>query len=104
MKKLRELQEEHAVRISRLILWAHEEGISLAKGDAFRDPRVHGDFGVKRAYGHRYSCHKLKLADDLYINDETLHVKMHDKWDELGGAPRLEKDMNHYSSGYGKHV
>jgi hypothetical protein len=103
-KRLREQQEDHAIRISKLILWANEQGIKIAKGDGFRDPRVHGEFGEKKAYGHTYSCHKLKLADDLYINDVSHHVKMHDKWDELGGAKRLLHDMNHYSSGYGKYI
>ena len=44
----------------------------LTRGDAFRDPRVHGEFGVKKGYGRAYSLHKLKLAQDwnLYIWDE----------------------------------
>lgn len=104
MKKLGELQEAHALRISRLIIWANEQNIPIRKLDAFRDPRLHGGFGVKLGYGHAYSCHKLKLADDLYVREDGLHEVLHDKWDKLGGAKRLLHDMNHYSSGYGKYV
>lgn len=50
------------------------------------------------------SVHKLGLAEDMnlyingrYIEDETGHTELHDFWDMLGGAPRIKKDLNHYS-------
>jgi len=94
---LRLKQEQFAVMISRLILWAHENGIAVSMGDAFRDPRLHGKIGEAKGYGHRNSCHKLKLAQDLNAVNAVDHVIMHDKWDLMGGAERILADMNHYS-------
>jgi len=98
--ELRLAQEKHTYRIGLLLLFAHNAGIGLTQGDAFRDPRVHGEIGVKMAYGHKNSCHKLKLANDLNAIDDQEHVTLHDEWDRLGGAKRLLNDMNHYSSGW----
>jgi hypothetical protein len=54
--------------------------------------------------GDHDSVHKLGLAVDLnlyingvYIRDERGHEELHDFWDLLGGAPRIDDDMNHYS-------
>lgn len=102
--KLRLAQEEHAHRMTLLRIWLDEQGICYTEGDSFRDPRVHGDFGAKKGYGHPFSCHKLKLADDLNFEVVCDHVRAHDKWDELGGAKRLLHDMNHYSSGWEKYL
>lgn len=96
-KDLGKEQERFAVAISVLILWAHENGIAVRKIDAFRDARVHGKWGEKKAYGAAYSLHKLKLAQDLWTKNEDDYIRLHDKWDELGGAPRIADDMNHFS-------
>lgn len=79
-------------------------GATVRGGDTFRDPRVHGEMGVKLGYGHKNSCHKLKLAEDIYfirdgkiIGDGPEHKELHDWWDTQGGARRLLHDMNHYS-------
>ena len=75
-------------------------------GDLFRDPRVHGEMGVKMGYGHASSCHKLKLAIDInFVVDgkidgpeiQALHERLHDWFDKNGGAKRIPHDMNHYS-------
>ena len=54
--------------------------------------------------GAEYSLHKLGLAvdinlyiDKIYIEDSTGHDELHDLWDLLGGAQRIEEDLNHYS-------
>lgn len=54
--------------------------------------------------GHERSLHKLGLAVDLnlykdehYVTDDTGHKEAHDYWDTLGGAERIDNDMNHYS-------
>lgn len=54
--------------------------------------------------GHERSLHKVGLAADLnlyidgvYIEDSRGHDELHDLWDLLGGAERIENDMNHYS-------
>lgn len=81
---------------------AKDYGATIRGGDFFRDPRVHGAIGVKMGYGHKNSCHKLKLAQDINIvlnGNITLvgHNELHDYWDSVGGAERIEHDMNHYS-------
>lgn len=90
-------QEAFAVAISRLILWAHENGIAVRKIDAFRAPSLHGAWGEKKAYGSAYSLHKLKLAQDLWTKNEADYIRLHNKWDDLGGSDRIANDMNHFS-------
>lgn len=90
---LGERQEQFAWRLGKLLVWAHEQGYRIRIGDVF----------VKD--GHKEgSNHYLKLAADLFIyqpgateQDMEAHRRMHNCWDEMGGAPRIEGDMNHYS-------
>lgn len=103
MKSLGPYQEEFAYKISLLIVWAWENGIKVRKLDAFRDERLHGKWGEKKGYGAANSVHKLKLAQDLYTANEADHIRLHDKWDELGGAKRIPGDMNHYSFEWNGH-
>ena len=60
-------QRRFAELLPRLIDKAHELGFEVSLGDAYRDPRVHGEFGVKEGYGAARSCHKLRLAVDLNL-------------------------------------
>jgi len=81
---------------------AEREGIYATGGDAYRDPRLHGEMGVKMGYGAANSCHKLKLARDLNFVDvkgfrNEFHNELHDYWDSIGGSPRIIGDMNHFS-------
>lgn len=86
-------QEEFSGMLGKLIVWAYEQGYRIRMGDVFAHD------------GHRpNSNHYKKLAADLYIfkpgaseQDMEAHRRMHDAWDALGGAPRIENDMNHYS-------
>jgi len=64
---LGEKQELFMRLLPRLIDKAHSLGFDIRGGDLFRDPRVHGHFGVKLGYSHKNSCHKLKLAIDLNL-------------------------------------
>jgi len=80
-------------------------GLKARGGDLFRDPRLHGEIGEQKGYGHKNSCHKLKLAIDInLVKDGKLteegHDLLHDFWDTIGGAPRIPHDMNHYSLEY----
>ncbi len=82
--------------VARLILHAQQLGFEVTGGDLYRDPRA--------TYGHPKSTHRSRLAIDLnlfidgeYIQDGRGHDKLHDYWDSIGGAKRIEKDMNHYS-------
>jgi hypothetical protein len=105
--KLGAKQELFARMEPLLFLYTQFLGYSIRGGDGFRDPRTHGEFGEKKGYGRKYSCHKLKLARDLnlakdgiYLEGEAAqiaHEKIHDFWDLLGGAQRIAGDMNHYS-------
>ena len=94
----------HPLLISKALeIWPH-----VRLGDLFRDPRVHGEMGVKMGYGQANSCHKLKLAQDINfivtnaegkeeIGGEAFHKVLHDWWDTQGGSKRIDNDMNHYS-------
>ena len=66
--------------------------------------------------GHPKSLHKSKLAFDITLSyspacnikpkiltgtaAEKAHARVHDYWDSIGGAERIEGDLNHYSIEY----
>jgi hypothetical protein len=92
--------------VGELIGWAYANGYELTVGDAFRDPRVHGIPGERKAgsYAAAYSVHKLRLAIDLnlfrdgkYLTSDADHAPLKDFWESIGGAPRIDGDSNHYS-------
>ncbi len=88
-------QEEFSVMIAKLILWGDLQGYKMRLGEGYDDDNE----------GHmKGSLHYIKLAQDIFIfkpgtkeQDLEAHERMHDAWDALGGAPRIEEDMNHYS-------
>jgi hypothetical protein len=88
-------QEEFTVMIAKLILWGDSQGYKMRLGEGFNQAGI----------GHKKnSNHYIKLAQDIFIykfgeyeQDMEAHKRMHDAWDTMGGAPRIEKDMNHYS-------
>jgi hypothetical protein len=101
-------QELFSRMVPLLYLYAQFHGYQIRTGDAFRDPRVHGEVGEKKAvYGHRNSCHKLKLAIDCNVTKDGVYLEgqaakdahnfLHDFWLMLGGASRIPHDLNHYS-------
>ena len=100
---LLEKQQEFALQAAHLIIYAHSIGKPLKLGDAFRDPRVHGEFGTKKGYGAASSVHKLGLAIDLplILNGKFAtpaeYKELHDYFDGRGGAKRIDNDMNHFS-------
>lgn len=93
--------------VPRLIDKAYELGYEVTLGDAFRDPRVHGEMGVKKGYGHASSNHKQKLAIDLnlfkdgkYLADTEYHKELGEFWESLHPLARWGgrfQDGNHYS-------
>lgn len=102
---LGEKQRKFTSMIAKLITFAYANGYELTFGDAFRDPRVHGDLGTKLGYGAAKSVHKLRLAVDfnLFKDGKLLqttpdHKQLGEYWESLGGAwgGRFE-DGNHYS-------
>ena len=86
-------QEFFSGILGKLIVWSYDQGYKIRMGDVFAKT------------GHKEnSNHYLKLAADLFVykpgaseQDEEAHKRMHDYWDTLGGAPRIEADLNHYS-------
>lgn len=45
-----------------MIIKAYELGYEVTLGDAFRDPTLHGEFGVKKGYGVAKSFHKKTIS------------------------------------------
>lgn len=99
-------QDRFSRQLPWLLDWAwhlgDKYGFTVRPGDLFRDPSLHGVMGVKIGYGHKNSCHKLKLAIDLnFVRGGKIisehHDELHDWWDARGGALRIVHDKNHYS-------
>ena len=63
--------------------------------------------------GKANSVHKVGLAADVHLYDSQgnylgqgeemirRHTSLHGLWDTMGGAPRIENDLNHYSLPWG---
>lgn len=98
-------QQEFTLMIARLIVFAYEHGYRLTFGDAYRDPRVHGDVGVKKAYGAASSNHKIRLAVDFnlfkdgqYMTTSDDYLPLGEYWESIGGAwGGRFNDGNHFS-------
>jgi hypothetical protein len=107
---LRQKQSRFARLVPRLIDKAFALGYEVTLGDAFRDPRVHGDMGVRKSYSHPYSTHKLKLAIDLnlfrngeYLEGSDAHRQLGEWWEKQDKDCRWGgrfNDGNHYSFGH----
>ncbi|MGL5281922.1 MAG: M15 family metallopeptidase [Plesiomonas shigelloides] len=90
-----------------LITFAYANGYELTVGDAYRDPRLHGDMGVKKGYGHASSNHKQRLAIDFnlfkdgkFLTSTEDHRPLGEFWESIGGSwgGRFKSpDGNHYS-------
>jgi len=100
-------QRLFSLNLALLTVWAYENGFEVTQGDGYRDPRVFGDLGEKKGYGHKDSAHKMRLAHDLnlfkdgeYLSSTESHKPLGDYWKTLhplncwGGD---FNDGNHYS-------
>lgn len=104
---LRKLQSEFARLVPRLIDKAFEMGFEVTLGDAYRDPKVHGQLGVRLSYSHPRSAHKVRLAIDLMLfkDGEWLemtedHRPLGEWWEQQHPLARWGgrfNDGNHYS-------
>lgn len=104
---LRQTQSEFAKLVARLIDHAHAIGYEVTLGDAYRDPRVHGEIGVKLGYGYFRSAHKQRLAIDLNLfkdgefqSSTYDHQPLGEWWEQQHPLARWGgrfKDGNHYS-------
>lgn len=104
---LRQQQSLFASLIPSLINKAIEMGYEITLGDAFRDPRLHGEVGEKKGYGHPRSCHKVRLAIDLnlfkdgkFLGTTNDHLLLGEWWEKQHPLCRWGgrfNDGNHYS-------
>lgn len=102
---LREKQSKFARMVADLLIKAYDLGYEVTLGDAYRDPRLHGQPNVKMGYGHAKSCHKLRLAidlnlfkDDKFLSSTEDHKKLGTWWEAQGGTwGGRFNDGNHYS-------
>lgn len=104
---LGEKQRLFARMVPRLIDHAHQLGYEVTLGDAYRDPRSHGEMGVKGVYGAANSCHKLRLAVDLNLfrngvfqTTTEAHQPLGEWWESQHPDCRWGgrfQDGNHYS-------
>lgn len=107
---LRKKQTEFARLVPRLIDKAFELGFEVTLGDAYRDPRVHGEMGVRKTYSHPFSMHKARLAIDLnlfkdgeYLEGGEAHRPLGEWWEQQHPEARWGgrfNDANHYSFGH----
>ena len=102
---LGQAQREFPLMIAKLIVFAYEHGYELTFGDAFRDPRLHGELGEKKGYSAANSNHKIRLAVDFnlfkdgqFLTSSDDHRKLGEYWESIGGSwGGRFNDGNHYS-------
>lgn len=95
--------------IAQLIEYAYSQGYELTFGDAYRDPRVHGQVGQKKSYSSANSLHKERLAvdfnlfkDGVYLTRTEDHKPLGEYWESIGGTwGGRFNDGNHYSLEHG---
>ena len=98
-------QRKFTRMIAQLIEYAYANGYELTFGDAYRDPRLHGEVGVKKSYSSANSLHKSRLAVDFnlfkngqYLTTTEAHRPLGEYWESIGGAwGGRFNDGNHYS-------
>lgn len=103
---LSDSQQKFSVMMAQLILFIHSRGHGVTFGDAYRDPRVHGEFGESEGYGHPKSNHKRRLAVDLnlfkdgkFLVTSEAHSQFGQYWEFLHPCNRWGgryDDANHY--------
>ncbi len=98
-------QRKFVRMIADLIVWAYDNSYELTFGDAYRDPRLHGQIGWKVGYGSANSCHKIRLAvdfnlfkDGVFLETTEGHAPLGEQWEKMGGTwGGRFNDGNHYS-------
>ena len=98
-------QRRFTKMIGLLIEYAYQNGYELTFGDAYRDPRLHGQVGEKKGYGATSSLHKQRLAVDFnlfrdgkFLQQTDDHKALGEYWESLGGSwGGRFNDGNHYS-------
>jgi len=106
-ESLRQKQSRFARSILMLKQFILDAEYDYTDGDAYRDPRVHGEWGEKKGYGSSRSTHKLRLAEDLnlfkdgrWLSKSSDHKAFGIYWESLGPDHHWgghSGDGNHYS-------
>lgn len=102
-------QRKFTRMVADLIKFAYDNGYELTFGDAYRDPRVHGNVGTKTSYSSANSLHKERLAvdfnlfkDGVYLSQSDDHRPLGEYWESIGGSwGGRFNDGNHYSLEHG---
>ena len=96
METLRQKQSRFVLMVARLIEHADSLGYSMTFGHAWRSPAC--------TVGSEVSLHRDRLAVDLnlfkdgvWLKDGSGHDELHVFWSSIGGAERIQNDLNHYS-------
>lgn len=106
---LSQKQRRFSAMTVQLLVLIQARGYQFTYGDAFRDPRAHGEFGVRKGYSAAKSLHKLKLAIDInlfkngrYLTRTEDHQIFGEFWESIGGTwGGRFNDGNHYSLEHG---
>ena len=103
---LGEAQRKFTRLTAHLIMFIYVSGYEATYGDAYRDPRVHGNLGEKESYSSANSNHKRRLALDLnlfkdgkFLVTSEDHRKFGEYWEMLDDRCRWGgryNDGNHY--------
>ena len=96
---LGEKQRKFTLMLGRLYIYAYSIGyeLSLGRGRVSLEANE-ADGGVDESthlYGVGQDLNIYK--DGMYLTDGTGHHELHDYWDAMGGAERIDRDLNHYS-------
>ncbi len=100
--KLSTKQQRFSIMLAMLTLYAASIGLGLTQSRGYVSKAANDVVG-----GDERSLHLSRLAQDWNVYKdgiwlrgqagEDAHNLLHDFWDTLGGAERIEKDLNHYS-------
>jgi hypothetical protein len=102
--RLGKLQEDFSMAYAQLVLYAARHGLGVREKSGVRCDDC--------PIGKEDSVHKLGLAKDIRLTISSRLIEtidphweahyhmLHDYWDELGGAPRIEGDLGHFSFKY----
>lgn len=108
-KTLLQKQQDFTLMVANLIEYAYQNGYRMTFGDAYRDPRVHGQVGQRVGYSSANSLHKERLAVDFnlfkdgrFLTRTEDHRQLGEYWESIGGTwGGRFNDGNHYSLEHG---
>jgi hypothetical protein len=102
MSALGDLQRKFTLMVGRLIVYTYGIGYELTLGEGYDDDNT----------GHmKGSTHYIRLGQDLNLFKDKVWLDkgtdmeigfnlMHNFWDLMGGAARIDNDLNHFSLEY----